>query len=233
MKHLIVIPTYNEAENVEKIIRETFKLYPEIHILIVDDSSPDGTAEIVRRLQKEYVNLFLLMQECKSGLASAYKNGFKWALKNNYDIIGQCDADFSHNPIYISEFIKKINEGYDVVVGSRYTKGGKTTEKNFFRNLISIGGNIFADFILKTGIKDLLEGYSTYTKEALEKIDVDSVKAKGFIFQTEMKYKAFKAGLKIVEVPINFEVRTKGKSKMTINIVFEALISILRIKFSK
>lgn len=230
MNHLLLIPTYNEAENVEEIIEEVFRLYKDISILIIDDSSPDGTAKKVQNLQERFKNLYIIVQPEKKGLANAYINGFKWGIENGFDLFTSCDADFSHNPIYISEFRKKIQEGYDVVVGSRYIKGGSTTEKNFFRNFISIGGNIWADMVLKTGIKDLLEGFNTYTKDALMKINLDKVKSGGFIFQTEMKYRAYKSGLKIVEVPILFKVRTIGQSKMTLGIILEALINVLLIK---
>ncbi len=231
MKHLVVIPTYNESENIEDLINRIFQLYKDISILIVDDSSPDNTSGIVRNLQQKYASLYLLIQKEKQGLANAYINGFKWGIDNGFDLFTSCDGDFSHNPIYISHLVKKIEEGYDIASGSRYIKGGGTTEKNFFRNFISIGGNIWADFILRTKMKDILEGYSTYTKNALEKINLDSIKAKGYIFQAEMKYKAFKNGLKIAEVPILFETRTTGKSKMDFAIIFEALISVIKLKF--
>lgn len=234
MNHLLVIPTYNEVDNIELLISDVFNLYSDISILIVDDSSPDGTGELIKRLQCKYNKLFLLVQEKKAGLANAYINGFKWGLDNGFDLFTSCDADYSHNPMYIKTFRDEINKGYDVVIGSRYTKGGGTTEKNFFRNFISIGGNVWADFILHTGIKDILEGFNTYTKDALLKINLDNIDAKGFIFQAEMKYRAVKSGLKTVEVPIYFVVRSKGQSKMTLGIVFEAFISVflLRIRCS-
>ena len=231
MKHLVVIPSYNEAKTIETIVTEFFNLYSDISILIVDDSSPDGTADIVRNLQQKYPNLHLLVQEGKGGLAKAYINGFKWGINNGFDLFTSCDADFSHHPKYLAEIKNKINEGYDVVCGSRYVKGGGTTEKNFFRNLISIGGNIWANFILHTNIKDLLEGYNTYTKHSLELINLDNINANGFIFQAEMKYRAIKKGLKLFEVPIYFVVRSEGESKMTYGIVFEALLSIIDLKF--
>ncbi len=231
MKHLVVIPTYNESENIENLINRIFELYKDINILVVDDSSPDNTSGIVRNLQQKYANLYLLVQKGKQGLANAYINGFKWGMNNGFDLFTSCDGDFSHNPVYIEQLVKKIEEGYDIASGSRYIKGGGTTEKNFFRNFISIGGNIWADFILRTKMKDILEGYSTYTREALEKIDLDSITAKGYIFQAEMKYKAFIQGLKIVEVPILFETRTTGKSKMDLSIIFEALFSVVKLRF--
>lgn len=230
MKHLLVIPTYNESENIEKIINEVFRLYPQISILIVDDSSPDGTAKIVEKLQNLYPSLFLLLQNGKSGLAKAYVNGFKWGLEKGFELFSTCDADFSHKPIYIANAIKNIENGYDVACGSRFIDGGNTTEKHWFRNLLSIGGNAWVNLILGTNIKDMLEGFNTYTKNALEKINLDTIVARGFIFGAEMKYKALKAGLKVAEFPILFEERKFGKSKMSFDIIQEAFFMIFKIK---
>lgn len=232
-KHLVVIPTYNEAENIQKIIVEIFHLYPDISVLVVDDSSPDGTGNIVIEMQEKYSRLYLLMLPKKSGLANAYINGFKWGIDNGFDLFTSCDADFSHKPQYIKDALKLIDDGYDVACGARYIKGGHTTEQHWFRNFISIGGNIWANFILGTHFSDILEGFNTYTIEALQKINIDSVGAKGFIFQTEMKYKATKKNCKIIEFPIVFEERLKGKSKMSSIIILEALFSIIRIRLGK
>lgn len=233
MKHLIVIPTYNEIENIKEMVDEIFSLYPQVNILVVDDSSPDGTANLVKELQEKYSQLHLLIQEKKSGLANAYINGFKWGLNNNFELFTSIDADFSHKPKYIADAIKLINEGYDLACGSRYMKNGGTTEKHWFRNLTSIGGNIYANFILGKELKDWTEGFNTYTKETLSKIDLDKIKCKGYIFQAEMKYKAIKKGCKISEFPIIFEVRQKGKSKMDYRIIIEALFSVIQIKLGK
>ena len=233
MKHLVVIPTYNEIENIEDMINELFSLYPEISILVVDDSSPDGTGQKVKQLMENNPNLFILEQSEKSGLANAYINGFKWGLVKGFDLFTSIDADFSHKPIYIKDAVKLIESGVDIACGSRYAKDGNTTEKHWFRNFISIGGNIYADFILGDNIKDWTEGFNTYTKDALYKINLDSIKVKGYIFQAEMKYKAVKAGCIVKEFPILFEERKKGKSKMSSHIIIEALISVLRIKLGK
>ncbi len=230
MKHLVVIPTYNEAENIEDMVREIFKLYPQINILVMDDSSPDGTSNIVKSLQKEYKNLYLLIEKEKSGLANAYIKGFKWGLENGFDLFTSIDADFSHKPIYIRDALNLINQGFDLACGSRYTKDGTTTEKHWFRNFISVGGNVYADFILGNNFKDWTEGFNTYTRKTLEAINLDSIKVSGYIFQAEMKYKAIKNGCKSIEFPIIFEERKKGKSKMDSNIITEAFISVLRIK---
>lgn len=233
MKHLVVIPTYNEIENIEDMINEIFNLYPEINVLIVDDSSPDGTADTVRKLQDSNKQLFLLVQKEKTGLANAYINGFKWGLNNGFELFTSIDADFSHKPIYIKDAINLINQGFDLACGSRYTKNGDTTEKHWFRNFISVGGNIYADWILGNDLKDWTEGFNTYTKDTLSKINLDSIKAKGYIFQAEMKYKAIKAGCKVAEFPIVFEERKKGKSKMDSFIIVEALISVFKIRLGK
>ncbi len=233
MNHLLVVPTYNEIENIEKLVKTVFELYPQISILIVDDSSPDKTADKVKKLQNEYKNLFLLERKSKTGLASAYIDGFNWGLDKGFDLFTTCDADFSHNPKYIQTAIDKINEGYDLAVGSRLIKGGDTNEKNYFRNILTRGGNIWANLILGTNISDLLEGFNTYTKSALLKIDLNKVSAKGFIFQAEMKYRAIKAGCKIFEFPIFFEIRREGKSKMNSFIIFEALFQVIKLRFSK
>ena len=233
MKHLVVIPTYNEIENIEDMINELFGLYPEISILVVDDSSPDGTGQKVKQLMENNPNLFILEQSEKSGLANAYINGFKWGLSKGFDLFTSIDADFSHKPIYIKDAVNLIESGVDIACGSRYAKDGNTTEKHWFRNFISIGGNIYADFILGDNIKDWTEGFNTYTKDALYKINLDSIKVKGYIFQAEMKYKAVKAGCIVKEFPILFEERKKGKCKMSSHIIIEAPIPVLRIKLGK
>lgn len=233
MKHLVVIPTYNEAENIKDMVTELTALYPNISILVVDDSSPDGTADIVKTLQNENKQLFLLSQNEKLGLAAAYINGFKWGIDNEFDLFTSIDADFSHKPCYIKDAIELIEGGADIACGSRYTTNGDTKESHWFKNFISIGGNIYANIVLGNNIKDWTEGFNTYTKTALEQINLNSIKAKGYIFQAEMKYKAVKAGCRVVEFPIIFEERKKGKSKMSSFIIVEALLSVLRIRLGK
>ena len=233
MKHLIVIPTYNEAENIEDMISAIFDLYPQVSILVVDDSSPDGTADIVSNLKDKYQNLYLISQEKKLGLANAYINGFKWGLNEGFDLFTSIDADFSHKPKYINEAIKLINDGYDVACGARYGAEGGTTEKHWFRNLTSIGGNIYARLVLGKNLYDWTEGFNTYKKEVFEKINLDTISVKGYIFQAQMKYKTIQNGFKIVEFPILFEERKKGKSKMSAFIILEALISVFKIRLDK
>ena len=224
MKHLVIIPTYNESENIEKIVNELFFLYPNIHVLVVDDSSPDGTADIVSNLKLKYFNLNLLVQKRKSGLANAYVNGFRWGINNGFELFTTMDADFSHNPKYIDDALNFIKDGFDVVCGARYIKGGGTTEKHWFRNLISILGNIWINWFWKTSLNDILEGFNTIKKEVLETINLDSIKAKGYIFGAELKYKSIKNGFRVIEIPILFEVRQKGSSKMNFAIIVEAFL---------
>ncbi|MBQ9246760.1 polyprenol monophosphomannose synthase [bacterium] len=231
MKHLIVIPTYNESENISLMVESIFNKYPDKFILVVDDSSPDGTGDIVKNLQKKYSNLNLLTLEGKGGLARAYINGFTWGLQNGYDLFTSFDADFSHPIDKIEDAAKYISEGADITIGSRYTNKGITKETNFYKNFISIGGNFYTKMILGHSLDDWTGGFNTYTRPALEKINLESVKAKGYVFQAEMKYKALKAGCNVKEFPIVFEERQKGKSKMCLAIVFEAFFSMIRIRF--
>lgn len=233
MNHLIIIPTYNEADTIEKIVNTIFENYNQSSILIVDDSSPDGTGKIVENLQKKYSKLYLLIQEKKNGLAAAYINGMKWGINKNFDVFSSCDADFSHNPKYFKDIIQYIEDGYELVTGSRYIKDGKTDEKGLFKNLISVGGNFYTRFILGFDVFDWTSGFNTYTKSALDKINLDSIKSKGYIFQAEMKYKAIRKGAKFKEFPIEFEVRKEGCSKMDFKIVSEAFLRVLKIRFGK
>ena len=231
MNHLIIIPTYNEAQTIEKIVSVIFSKYSQFNILIVDDSSPDGTADIVKDLQKKYEKLYLLTQEKKQGLANAYINGMKWGLNKGFDVFSSCDADFSHNPKYFSDIIKYLSEGYELITGSRYIQNGKTKETNWFKNFISIGGNLYTRAILGFNVFDWTSGFSTYTKDTLKKIDLNSIKSKGYIFQAEMKFKAIKKGAKFKEFPIEFEMRKSGHSKMSFEIILEAFFRVLKIRF--
>ena len=230
MNKIIIMPTYNEAENIRKIIPEIFNLI-DISILIVDDNSPDGTANIVEELQNEYKNLYLLKREKKEGLAKAYIAGFEYALDKGFDIFIQMDADFQHPFDVLPEMIKKMEEhNADVIVGSRYIQNGNWKNPNKNKEIISRLGNKYAQIVLRTKIKDITGGYNIWTKNALNKINLSSIISQGYMFQIEMKYKAEKNELKILEYPIIFNQRKEGNSKMSFKICLEALINIWKIK---
>lgn len=234
MKTLIVIPTYNEIENIEKIIRKivsTLEKY-DYSILVVDDSSSDGTDMAVQNLADEFKNIILMKRPEKLGLASAYTDAFKYGIKNNYDKFIEMDADFSHNPDYLPQLIDYL-DNYDVAIGSRNVKGGMASDWGILRNLISKGGSIYSKIILNCPINDLTGGFNGWRRDILEKINLDNIISKGYAFQIEMKYKAYKNKAKIKEFPIIFPDRKKGVSKMSKKIFFEALINVIKIKFSR
>lgn len=233
MKILIIIPTYNEKQNISSIIDkiEELQIKEDYSILVVDDSSTDGTTEEIKAKEKEYSNVALYQRAAKSGLASAYIEGIKYGIQQGFDYFIEMDADFSHNPKYLPEMIEKLKYN-DVVIGSRNIKGGKTVNWGIMRNIISKGGSLYSRLVLWCPIKDLTGGFNGWNKEIIEKINLDSIVSKGYSFQIEMKYKAYKNKAKIMEFPIVFEDRKYGASKMSKAIFFEALINILKIKFS-
>ena len=235
LKKIVIIPTYNEIENITKIIRSVFSLSEEFHVLIVDDSSPDGTAQAVKTLQEEFTTqLFLIEREGKQGLGTAYIKGFKWGLDNGYDYIFEMDADFSHNP---ADLIRLHNachiDGADMSVGSRYVRGGKVENWPWDRILISKGGSLYARLIIWLPVKDTTAGFVCYKRKVLEKLNLDNIKFIGYAFQIEMKYRAWQLGFKIKEVPITFVDRKEGVSKMSKGIVKEAIVAVWKMKFSK
>ncbi|HTN17501.1 MAG TPA: polyprenol monophosphomannose synthase [Chitinophagaceae bacterium] len=232
MDKLVIIPTYNEKENVEKIIRKVMSLEGDFHILIVDDGSPDGTADIVRNLQQEFTaSLHLVCRSGKLGLGTAYIFGFKWALQNNYAFIFEMDADFSHNP---EDLLRLYNacahDGADLAIGSRYVKGGKLVNWPLDRKLISKGGALYTRLITWMPVQDPTAGFICYRKKVLEQIPLDQVQFVGYAFQVEMKYRAWKAGFTIKEVPITFTDRTEGVSKMSSGIVKEAMLGVWKMR---
>ena len=232
MKILIIIPTYNEKDNIDKIINEIFlQSIDNLEILIDDDNSIDGTKEILDKLKSQN-KINLIERSSKQGLASAYIEGFKYAIEHNFDFIIQMDADFSHNPKYLNEIISNLKT-YDVVIASRNIKGGNTKGWSLFRNLISKWGSNYARLILNCPINDLTGGFNGWKRETLKKINLDKIISKGYLFQVEMKYKAYKSKAKIIEIPIIFEQRKHGKSKMSLSIFFEALFNVIKIKFDK
>ena len=229
---LVIIPTYNEKENVEKMIRKVFSLPKAFHLLIIDDGSPDGKAQIVKNLQKEFPDkLFLEERQGKLGLGTAYIHGFKWALARNYQYIMEMDCDFSHNP---EDLIRLYNacaqDGADVAVGSRYITGVNVVNWPMGRVLMSYFASKYVQFITGMPIHDTTAGFVCYKRKVLETIDLDKIKFKGYAFQIEMKFTAWKMGFKVVEVPIIFTDRTEGESKMSSGIFKEAFFGVIQMK---
>ena len=229
--HLIIIPTYNESDNVEKLLDLISRTDPAAHVLIVDDNSPDRTYEIVERLmQTSYPGrLFLLKRAGKLGLGTAYIAGFKWALARDYDYIFEMDADFSHDPKYLSAFLAAI-QTHDLVLGSRYVPGGGVKNWGLLRKFISRGGSLYARTILGLSLRDLTGGFKCFRREVLEAIDLDSIKSNGYSFQIEMTYRACCKGFRVFETPIVFEDRTAGKSKMSRKIFLEAVLMVWKLR---
>jgi len=234
MKYLVIIPTYNEAMNIEKLIDKVLRQSDDIDILVVDDNSPDGTANIVENIMKNNKKVNLLKREKKSGLGRAYVAGFKWALeKEIYDYIFEMDADFSHDPDELHLFFDAIKEGYDVVCGSRYVNGLRVLNWDLKRLFLSLGGNIYARIITGVKLTDLTGGYNCYSKKVLTSINLDKISSNGYSFQIEMKAKSYYKGFKIKEVPITFRDRYEGTTKMSGGIVNEALFKCFAIRFEK
>ncbi len=231
LKKLVIIPTYNERENIEKIIRKVLSLQGAFHILIVDDGSPDGTADIVKSLQTAFAGrVHILERKGKLGLGTAYIAGFKWALANGYDYIFEMDADFSHNPDDLERLYDAAVKGADVVVGSRYTRGGKVVNWPWDRIFISKGGAMYTKLITWMPVDDPTAGFICYKADVLRKIPLDEVHFVGYAFQIEMKYRAWKLGFKIAEVPITFQDRKEGVSKMSGNIIKEAMYGVWKMR---
>ena len=229
---LIIIPTYNEKENIEKIIRKVFSLDKSFHILVIEDGSPDGTANIVKGLQKEFSdNLHIEERSGKLGLGTAYIHGFKWALNKDYQFIFEMDADFSHNP---DDLIRLYNacssEGGEVAIGSRYVKGVNIVNWPMSRLLMSFFASKYVRFITGMPIHDSTAGFKCYKREVLETINFNKIQFVGYAFQIEMKFKSWKYGFNVVEVPVIFTDRTEGTSKMSGGIFFEAVFGVLQMK---
>jgi len=229
---LVIIPTYNEIENIESIIRTIFSQDKAYHILVVDDKSPDYTGKKVKQLKAEFSNsLFLLERKGKKGLGSAYIDGFKWALERSYSYIFEMDADFSHNP---NDLIKLYEacaiNGADMSVGSRYVKGITVVNWPMSRILLSYGASKYVRMITGMNVNDSTAGFICYKREALESIDLNKIKFVGYAFQIEMKFKAYKKGFTIAEIPVIFKDRTQGKSKMSRGIISEAVFGVISLK---
>ncbi len=233
-KNLVIIPTYNEIENIEKMIHTVFSLPREFELLIVDDGSPDGTAAKVKELQNTYTaKLHIEERKGKLGLGTAYIHGFKWALARNYDYIFEMDCDFSHNPADLPRLLEACEKGADVAVGSRYVKGGNVSNWDMKRILLSYFASIYVRMILWIPVKDTTAGFKCYKRKVLESIELDKIRFMGYAFQIEMKYRAVKKGFKIVEVPIMFTDRVLGVSKMSTKIFKEAFIGVIQMRFNK
>tara|TARA_Y100001933_G_C18941049_1_gene539557 strand:- start:105 stop:836 length:732 start_codon:yes stop_codon:yes gene_type:complete len=229
---LIIIPTYNEKENIENILNKVFSLEKSFHVLIVDDGSPDGTANIVKRLQNTHTSLFIEERKGKLGLGTAYIHGFKWALKRDYQFIYEMDADFSHNPDDLPRLYEACNQNGDLAIGSRYVKGVNIVNWPMSRLLMSYFASKYVKLITGLPIHDSTAGFKCYRREVLEKIKLDKIQFVGYAFQIEMKFKAWKHGFNVVEVPVIFTDRTEGESKMSSDIFFEAFIGVIQMKIN-
>ncbi len=230
---LVIIPTYNEIENVERIIKNVFSLQRGFHILIVDDNSPDGTSDKVKELQLEYPeHLFLLKREGKQGLGTAYIAGFKWALDHSYLYVFEMDADFSHNPNDLIRLYNACSKGSsDVAIGSRYVTGVNVVNWPMSRVLLSWLASRYVTFVTGMNIHDTTAGFICYKREVLEKINLDKIRFVGYAFQIEMKFKAYLLKFKIKEIPVIFTDRTRGNSKMSKGIISEAIFGVIKMKF--
>ena len=235
MKNLVIIPTYNEKENIEKMILKVMSLKDGFHLLIVDDGSPDGTGQIVKDLQKDFPERLHIEERAgKLGLGTAYLHGFNWGLKRGYEYLFEMDADFSHNPDDLTRLLSAcINEGGDMSIGSRYVKGGKVANWDRKRLLLSFFASWYVRIILWVGIHDTTAGFKCYNRKVLEKINFDAITFKGYAFQICMKYAAVKHGFKVVEVPITFIDREFGTSKMSSSIFKEAIFGVWKMRWLK
>jgi dolichol-phosphate mannosyltransferase len=230
VKPLVIIPTYNEHENIEKIIPAVLNAVPQAEILIVDDNSQDGTAETVKAMGSNTGNIHLLSREKKMGLGTAYVTGFKWALKRDYNVIFEMDADFSHDPEALPQFLREIEKA-DLVIGSRYTNGVNVVNWPMKRLLLSFFANIYARIVTGVPVRDLTSGFKCYRRKVLETIDLDKIHSNGYAFQIEMHFKAYRKGFLIREIPIVFIERRTGTSKMSHHIIYEAAWMVWKLRF--
>ena len=234
-KKIVIIPTYNEKENIAKITRAVFSLEGDYHILVIDDGSPDGTGAIVKDLQKEFPDrLFLIERSGKLGLGTAYITGFKWSLDKGYDFVFEMDADFSHNPADLPRLLEACTKGgADLAIGSRYCNGVSVVNWPIGRIVMSYYASVYTRTMLGMKVYDTTAGFKCYRRKVLERIDLDDVRMKGYGFQIEMKYTAYKLGFKITEVPVIFINRKEGTSKMSSGIFGEAFWGVIRMRFRK
>ena len=222
-KKLVIIPTYNEAENIVELINEIYLIAPDIHILVIDDNSPDGTAELVRELTVKHPNLKLVKRRRKLGLGSAYRLGFEYALQKKYDYILEMDADFSHDPAVIENFFINVPK-YDLVIGSRYVSGGRLVNWPLFRLLLSYFANLYVRLVTGLPIHDATAGFKCFKRRVLQSINLNDIISDGYAFQIEMHFKAWQQGWKIKEIPITFVDRSNGISKLDKKVIWEAIL---------
>ena len=232
MTTIVISPTYNECKNVQSLIELILGKYPEFHLLIVDDSSPDGTANKVKELQADYPNLHLEERPTKDGLGTAYIYGFKWAIEREYDRIVQMDADLSHDPNDVPRLVNLLDE-HDLIVGSRYVEGVSVVNWPIRRLILSYSANLYSRVITGMPIKDSTGGFKAWRREVLEELDLNAVRSQGYSFQIEMNFRTWCKGFRIKEVPIIFVDRTIGESKMSKNIVYEAIFMVWRLRIWK
>ena len=229
MKTLVIIPTYNESENIGRIVPLVLEKDPSIHVLIVDDNSPDGTGRIADEMANQDERISVIHRQSKSGLGTAYITGFKFALENGYDLVFEMDCDFSHDPKYIVEFLKAAKD-VDLVLGSRYISGVNVINWPMSRLLLSYYANVYSRLVTGLPVRDATGGFKCFRREVLEAIDLDRVKSNGYSFQIEMSFRAWKKGFRIKEIPIVFEDRKVGQSKMSKRIVREAVWMVWRLR---
>lgn len=232
MKTLIISPTYNEVKNIQSLVEQIFELDPSYHLLIIDDNSPDGTAEKVKELKSLFDNLHLEERPKKAGLGTAYKFGFNWALKNGYDAVVQMDADLSHDPNDLPRLISQL-KNHDLVIGSRYVEGVSVVNWPIRRLILSYGANIYSSFITGMPINDGTGGFKAWSSSILQRIELKKVKSQGYSFQIEMNFRAWRLGARIKEEPIIFVDRTIGESKMSKTIMYEAIWMVWRLRIWK
>ena len=230
---LIVVPTYNEAENVRGIVDRFLAALPGCELLVVDDNSPDGTGQIVDEIAAKNPRVHVMHRAGKLGLGTAYVEGFGWGLARGYEYLFEMDADGSHDPVYLPQMLALAEDGADVVVGSRYVPGGGTENWGLGRKIISRGGSLYARTILGVDVRDLTAGFICWRRAALEAIDLQNISSNGYSFQIEMKYRALQKGLRVVETPIIFVDRRVGQSKMSRAIVAEALLKVWALRFRR
>lgn len=229
MKTIVVIPTYNELNNLQKLLPFILNTYPQLHVLVVDDNSPDGTAKYVEDLGKYDLRVHIIKREKKMGLGTAYVAGFKYMLANGYDAVIQMDADYSHDPHEIKNFLEKIKT-YDLVIGSRYIDGVRVINWPIRRLLLSYFANVYTRIITGMPVKDATGGFKCFKRQVLESIDLDKIHSNGYSFQIEMNYKAWKNDFRLCEVPITFMDRVEGTSKMSKRIVYEAVFMVWKLR---